>query len=97
MAIKKYQEFVNKGINEKSPLDNAIRSILGNGVFKEKVHKYLKVMQDKIEIPEIKTFEIKYEMEDILKEIAIYYGVKEDELLKRKKTTQHMRRIAIFV
>lgn len=98
IAIKKYQEYVNSGVNEKSPINNSVgSSILDDGVFKEKVHEYLKGIQNKTEIPEIKTFEIKYKMEDIIKIMAMYYGIKEDELLKRKNATQQMGKSAIYL
>ncbi|MEW6162861.1 MAG: transposase [Nitrospirota bacterium] len=97
IAIKKYQEFVNANISEGSPLKNAVGSILGDETFKDRVIKYLKGIPDKTEIPEIKKIEAKHNIEDIVKAVAKYYGVKEEDLLKRKKATERQRKIAMYL
>lgn len=97
IAVKKYQEFVDAGISEVSPLDKVVGSILGNEIFKEKVIKYLKGIPDKAEIPEIKKIETKRNIGETVKGVADYYGIREDEILKRKKATEKQRKIAIYL
>jgi putative transposase len=97
IAVKKYKEFVNAGIKEKSPVEKAIGSILGNKTFREKVIRYIKGISDKTEIPELKKIEAKHKVKDIVKAVAEYYGTREDELLKRKKATERQRKVAIYL
>lgn len=97
IAAKKYQEFVYAGIKEKSPLLKAVGSVIGDETFREKVIKYLKGIPDKTEIPEIKKIEARHKIEDIIKAVTEYYGTREDELLKRKKSTERQRKIAIYL
>jgi len=97
IAAKKYQEFVYYGIEEKSPLAKAVGSILGDEAFREEVIKYLKKIPDKTEIPEVKEIETKHKLEDVIKAVSEYYGVKTDELLKRKKATGRQRKIAQYL
>ncbi|HAG51003.1 MAG TPA: hypothetical protein DHU69_08460 [Deltaproteobacteria bacterium] len=97
IAVKKYQEFVNASITGESPLKGAVGSILGDETFRDRVVKHLKGIPDKAEIPEIKKFETKHNIEDIVKAVAEYYGVKEGDLLKRKKTTERQRKIAMYL
>ena len=96
IAAKKYQEFVNAGIKVKTPLKDAVGSILGDKIFREDVLRHLKGKQDKREIPELKKLQTKHKVEDIVKAIAKYYGIREEELLKRKKATERQRKIAIY-
>jgi putative transposase len=97
IAVKNYKEFVNAGIKEKSPLEKAIGSILGDETFREKVIRYIKGISDKTEIPELKKIEAKHKVKDIVKAVAEYYGTREDELLKRKKATERQRKVAIYL
>jgi REP element-mobilizing transposase RayT/DNA-binding CsgD family transcriptional regulator len=97
VAVKKYQEFVEAGINEKSPLEKAVGSILGDETFRERVIGYLKGIPDKTEILELKKIGTKHEIEDIVKVASEYYGVRENELLKRKGATKRQRKIAIYL
>jgi len=97
IASKKYQEFVQAGIKEKSPLMKAVGSILGGEAFREKIIRYIKGTPDKTEIPEIKKILIKHGVAEIIKAVAKYYRVKEEELLKRKKSTERQRKITVFL
>jgi REP element-mobilizing transposase RayT len=97
IAIKKYQEFVKAGILEVSPLKKAVGSILGDETFREKIIKYLKEIPDKTEISEFKKIQTKHKIEDVVKAIAKYYGISEDNLLKRRKATGRQRKIAIYL
>lgn len=97
IAIKKYQEFVSAGISEVSPFKNAVGSILGDEIFREKVIKYLKDIPDKTEISEFKKIETKHKTEDVIRAIAKYYGISEDDLLKRRRATSKQRKIAIYL
>lgn len=97
IAAKKYQEFVNAGIKEKAPLKDAIGSILGDKIFREEVLRHLKGNQDKREIPELKRIQTMHKIEDIIKATAKHYGIREEELLKRKKATEQQRKIAIYL
>ena len=47
IASKKYQEFVQAGIKEKSPLMKAVGSILGGEAFREKIIRYIKGTPDR--------------------------------------------------
>lgn len=97
IAAKKYQEFVNAGIKEKTPLKDAIGSILGDKIFRENVLRHFKGKPDKREIPELKKIQTKHKVEDIIKAIAKHYGISEDGLLKRRKATERQRKIAIYL
>ncbi len=97
IAVSKYREFVNAGISNESPLKDAVGSILGNETFKERVIKYLKGVPDKTEIPEIRKIETKHNIGDIVGVIAKYYGVREEDLIKRKKATEGQRKIAMYL
>lgn len=96
-AIEKYKEFVKAGIGGTSPLKKAVGSILGDETFRDKVIRYIKGRPDRTEIPEIKKIEMKQEIEEIIKVVANHYGLKEDELLKRKKATEGQRKKAIYL
>ncbi len=54
IVAKKYQEFVDTGINGNLLLARAVGSILGDEAFRKKVIGYLKGVSDRAEIPEIK-------------------------------------------
>lgn len=97
VAVKKYQEFMNARISGESPLKDAVGSILGDETFRNRVIWYLKGIPDKTEIPELKKIETKHNIEDIVKEIAKYYRVEEDDLLKRRKATERQRKIAMYL
>ena len=97
VAARKYQEFVHAGIKEESPLAKAVGSILGDEVFRKKVIKYLQETPDKTEIPEIKKIETRHKVEDLIKAVAKYYGIGEEELLKRRKATERQRKIAVYL
>lgn len=97
IAIKKYQEFVKEGISKPSPFKKAVGSVLGDEAFREKVIRYVKGILDKTEIPEIKKIETRHTIEEIIKAVAEYYGIKKEELQKRKKATERQRKIAIYL
>lgn len=97
IAVKKYKKFVDGGTLEASPFEEAAGSILGNETFRERVIKYLKGIPDKAEIPEVKKIEARHNIEDIVKTAAEYYGIKGEELLKRKRATERQRKIAIYL
>jgi hypothetical protein len=97
VAVEKYRGFVNIGISEKSPLGDAVGSILGDKTFRDKVIKYLKNIPDKTEIPDIKKVKTRHEIGDIVRIVAEYYGTGEDGLLERKKATQGKRKIALYL
>jgi REP element-mobilizing transposase RayT len=97
IAVKKYQEFMSEEISEVSPLKGSVGSVLGDETFREKVIRHLKGIPDKTEIPEVKEMETKYLIKDVIKAVSKYYGVREEELLKRKKATERQRKIAIYL
>lgn len=97
VAARRYQEFVKEGMKRESPLVNAVGSILGDEPFREKVIRYLKGIPDRAEIPEIKKFETKYGVEEILRSVAEYYGVRVSELLKRGRATSRQRKMALYL
>lgn len=96
-AIRKYEEFVYAGIAKESPLGKAVGGVLGNESFTEKVFAHLKGLPDKTEIPDIKKIESKHDIEKVIKGIANYYGLKEEELYKRKKAAAYYRKLAIYL
>ena len=97
IAIKKYNEFMEAGIRESSPLKKAIGSVLGDETFREKVIKYIKGKPDRTEISEIKKIERKHKIEEIIKTAAKHYGIKEEDLLRRKRATENQRKKAIYL
>lgn len=97
VAVRKYKEFVRAGIQEESPLPDAMGSILGGEGFREGVLKFLRVTSDKAGIPEIRKIERTHEVKDIVKGIAGYYDLRESDLLRRSKRTQRQRKIGIYL
>lgn len=97
IAIKKYKEFVKAGLSEASPLKKAVGSILGNETFREKIIKHIRGKPDKTEIPEIKKIEKKHKTKEIIEAAAKYYGLRYEELIKRKKATEGQRKKAIYL
>jgi putative transposase len=97
VAAEKYQGFVNTGISEKSPLGDAVGSILGDKTFRDKVIKYFKGISDKTEIPDVKKVKTRHKVGDIVRMVAGYYGIGEDGLLERKKATQRQRKVALYL
>lgn len=95
-AVNRYREFVYAGIEKDSPLDEAVGSVLGDEGFTEKVLKYLKCCPDEREIPDIKKIETKYNLEDAVKIVAVYYGVSKEVLLRRNRTLVRQRKMAIY-
>jgi len=96
-AIENYKKFVDDGLRESSPFENAKGSILGSADFKDKVGKYLKRRLDEIEIPEVKGIGKVHQAEDIVSLVANYYGVNKGDILKRKRSTYRYRNIAIYL
>jgi hypothetical protein len=66
-------------------LQDATGSVLGGEAFRKRVLKLLRITADKAWIPEIKKIERKHEIKDIVMGVAGYYGLTEDDLLKRRK------------
>jgi REP element-mobilizing transposase RayT len=97
IAVRKYKDFVEVGKGETSPLGEAVGSVLGDERFREKVIKYIKGKPDKTEISDIKKIEKKHRIEKIIKVVAKYYKISEEELLKRKKATGSQRKKAIYL
>lgn len=97
LAVKNYREFVHAGSKEKSPLMNAVGSFLGDEMFRDRVIRHLKGIPDATEIPELKKIQPKRDVRETIKAVAEYYGVRVDELLKRKKATKRQRKISIYV
>ncbi len=96
-AIKRYREFVFAGMQEESPLNEAVGSVLRDESFTEKALEYLKGYPDKREIPDIKRIESKYKIEDVVRIVAKYYGINEEELFSRKRSTVRQRKMAIYL
>jgi REP element-mobilizing transposase RayT len=97
VAVRKYKEFVEAGIQGKSPLPGAMGSILGDEGFREGVLKFLRVTSDKAGIPEIRKIERTHEIKDIVKGVAGYYGLMESDLLRRRKSTERQRKIGVYL
>jgi len=97
IAIRKYNEFVKAGVRETSPLKKAVGSVLGDETFREKVIKHIKGKPDRTEISEIKKIEKKHKIEEIIKTVAKHHGIKEEELLGRKKATEKQRKKTIYL
>ncbi len=96
-AVRLYREFVYAGINKDSPLNEATGSVLGDETFTGKVLDYLNCYPDKRELPDIKKIETKYAVSDVVGIVANYYGVREVELLSRKRTTARQRKMAVYL
>jgi hypothetical protein len=88
VAVRKYKEFVEAGIQVKTPLQDATGSISGGQAFRERVLKLLRITADKAWNPEIKKIERKHEIKDIVTGVAGYYGLMEEDLIKRRKKTE---------
>ena len=70
---------------------------MGGEAFREKVLKFIKTPSDKLEISEVKKIKRAHEIQDIVMGIAGYYGLPEDDLLKRRKRTEGERKIAVYL
>ncbi len=97
IAAEKYQKFVNAGIKVESPFKDAIVNILGDERFREKIKRYLKGIQDKVEISGIKKIEPKHKIEDVVRKVSEYYELEKMELLRRKRATEKQRKVAIYL
>ncbi len=97
IAVKKYKEFVDAAVGGKSPLENAVGSILGDETFRESVVKYIRGEPDRREIPEIRQIEKKYEIKDVVRGVAGYFGLAKEDLLIRRKKTEEERKIAVYL
>ena len=113
-AKKKYIEFIEKGVNSKENYEGGglIRSagglqevignksagireayderILGGGDFVEKVYKELDEKDNRfLKINNIKA---------LIKKVALYYGVKEDDIIEtRKKSVREARNVFVYL
>lgn len=96
-AVRLYHEFVFAGMNNTSPLNNAVGSVMGNESFTEKALGCLKNYNDERELPDIKRIEAKYAVSSIVRAVAIHYGVKEEELCTRRRSTALQRKMAIYI
>lgn len=97
LAIRRYREFVNEGAGERSPLENAIGSILGDEGFRERVIRYLRILPDKAAIPEIRKIRRRCGVDEIVRGVAKYYGLPEVDLLRRRKRAEGQRNIAVYL
>ena len=97
VAIRRYREFVNEGVDGRSPLENATGSILGDERFWERVVKYLRVLPDKGAIPEIRRIRKEQGTDEVVRGVAKYYGLSEVDLLRRKRRTEGQRKIAVYL
>lgn len=97
VAVRKYKEFVESGIQGKSPLPDAMGSILGGEGFREGVLKFFRVTSDKVGIPEIRKIERVHEIRDIVRGVAGYYGLREGDLLRRRRSTERQRKIGLYL
>jgi chromosomal replication initiation ATPase DnaA len=83
-------------MGSKSPLENVVGSVLGNETFKGRVFKYIRVLPDRREIPEIRKIEKKYEVKDVVTGVAGYFGLVKEDLLVRRKKAEEERKIAVY-
>jgi len=97
IAAEKYHEFVYAGIKMESPFKDAVGNILGEERFRERIKRYLKGIQDKVEISDIKKIEPKHKLEDVVREVSENYGLEEGGLLRRKRATEKQRKVAIYL
>jgi len=97
VAIRRYRRFVNEGVHERSPLENAIGSILGDERFRERVVKYLRGLSDKGAIPDIKKIRKKQGVDEIVRGVARYFGLTEIDLLRRRRRTEGQRKVAVYL
>lgn len=97
IAMRRYREFVIRGVNKRSPLENVTGSILGDEGFKEKVIKYLGEIPDQGSIPEMRTLEKKHNVNEIVRGVAKHYGLTEVDLSRRRRRTQKQRKIAVYL
>jgi putative transposase len=98
VAVRKYKEFVEAGgIQVETPLQDVAGSVLGDESFRERVLKLLKITSGRAGIPEIKKIERKHEIKDIVRGVAGYYGLTEEDLIKRRKRTEGERRIGVYL
>lgn len=98
IAARRYKEFVEAGIGGKSPLPDAIGSILGGEGYREGVLKFLRVTCDEAGVPEIRKIGMSpRDIKDIVIGVAGYYGLGEGDLLRRSKRTQRQRKIGVYL
>ena len=97
LAKRRYREFVDGGLRERSPLEKAIGSILGDEGFRESVIRYLRVLPDKAAIPEIKKIRRERRIDEIVRDVAKYYGLSEVDLLRRRRRAEGQRKIAVYL
>jgi len=97
VAIRRYREFVNEGVDGRSPLENATGSILGDEGFRERVVKYLRVLPNKGAISEIRRIRKKQEIDEVVRGVAKYYGLVVADLLIRRRRTEAQRKIAVYL
>jgi hypothetical protein len=97
VAIRRYREFVNEGLGGRSPLENAIGSLLGDEGFRERVVKYLRVVPDKTAIPELRKIGRKQGIDEIVRGVARHYGLSEVDLLRRRRRTESERKTAVYL
>ncbi|MEW6162909.1 MAG: transposase [Nitrospirota bacterium] len=99
MARRNYKEYVEEGLEGKieTPLkDLYAQVILGGKEFRENVRNMLKGQKLSDEIIEKKRFTEKRAPEEIIKEVAKTFGIKEGEVLNRGKNEEG-RKIAIYL
>jgi len=96
-AVKRYREFIMAGVKEESPLSEATGSVLGDESFTEKALAFLKVYPDKREVPDIKRIEVKHSINDVVRIVAKYHDVKEEDLFGRKRATARQRKMTIYL
>jgi putative transposase len=97
IAIRRYGEFVSEGLGGGSPLEDATGGILGGEGFRERVVKYLRVLPDKGAVPEIRRVRKKRGVEEVVRDVAKYYGLAEADLLRRRRRTEGERKIAVYL
>ena len=96
-AIRRYKEFVHERIDERSPLEYATGSLLGDEGFRERVVKYLRILPDQSAVPEIRNVRNKVEINDVVRGVAKYFGLPETDLLRRRRRTKGERKIAVYL
>ncbi len=97
IAIRRYREFVNGGVDEGSPLENAVGSILGDEGFRERVIRYLRILPDEAAIPEIRRIRKRFGIDEIVAGVAKYYNLSEADLLRRRKRAEGQRKVAVYL
>lgn len=95
-ARKEYKKFVMENIEMESPFKNAFKGVvIGSESFIEEIKNRMKSQGENREIGETKFLEF-YGVEDILRKISIHFGIKKEEIFKKRRGNVY-RSLALYL